>query len=51
MIPKSRNRVHKKRLTKRQKKAFNHFKLFVNKKNIPAWELELEEYRLKSSMS
>jgi len=40
------DRCCKKRLTTRVKKAKNHFKLFVHKKNLPAWELLLEEYKL-----
>ncbi len=42
---------HKKKLTTRVKKAKNHFKLFTHKKNVPSWELLLEEYKLLKNLT
>ncbi len=39
-------RCHKKKMTTKERKARNHLKLFLTKKNTPYWEVLLEEYRL-----
>ncbi len=41
----------KKRLTKKSRKALNHLKLFRFKRNVPEWEIELEEYKYKKLLA